>query len=484
MKKIRVGFKNFPNSIAKSRRLFYLSHPNHSDSLVSAIESAGWQVSVSTDWTKVGELHEEHDFSVGLMHLEPDRDFATCKRINLLQYWEDLYRTNDSTQWLALLPRDALQDDRLCELLKSYFFDFHTLPVDLPRLLSALGHAHGMAELKRRSSQWQLSGKVEGCGIIGQSLVVQKLRRDIEKISQVDAPALIIGESGTGKELTAYSIHQRSRRRAAPFIAVNCAAIPASLIQSELFGYEKGAFTGAQQRKIGRIEAAMGGTIFFDEIGDLSLELQGNLLRFLQEKTIERLGGLDSIHVDVRILAATHVDLEKMVTAGRFRNDLYYRLNVLRLRTPSLCERGQDIELMAKYFFDHFAKERNPCVKGFSQQALHVMSRYHWPGNVRELINRIRQAMVMSEHKLITPDDLGLEEWEQSHNVVTLNMARNVAEKEAILTALRYTNNNVTQAAHMLGISRITLHRFLQKYNIQAHEPLADPDLGLANSVA
>jgi len=139
---------------------------------------------------------------------------------------------------------------------------------------------------------------------------------------------------------------------------------------------------------------------------------------------------------------------------------------------------------MAKYFFDHFAKEKNPCVKGFSQQALHVMNHYHWPGNVRELINRIRQAMIMSEHKLITPDDLGLEEWEQSHNVVTLNMARNAAEKEAILAALRYTNNNVTQAAHMLGISRITLHRFLQKYNIQAHEPLADPDLGLANSVA
>lgn len=461
--------------MSEHRKLLYLTYSNNgSDSLTQEIESMGWRATIMSNPARALELCKKEEFSVGLLNLDSYRTLATCDNSYLLQHWESFYLNNNSLQWIALLPRDALQDGAICELINNYFFDFHSLPVDRPRLLNALGHAHGMAQLKRSSKQWRFSDDMDKHGIIGQSSVVQKLRRNIEKVSRVDAPALIIGESGTGKELTAYNIHQQSQRRPGPFVAVNCASIPSSLIQSELFGYEKGAFTGAQKRKIGRIEAATGGTIFFDEIGDLSLELQGNLLRFLQENTIERVGGLDSIHVDARVLAATHVDLEKMVAAGSFRSDLYYRLNVLRLRTPPLCEREQDIELLARFFFEHFFKEKNPWVKGFSRQALHVMRCYHWPGNVRELINRIRQAMIMSEHKLITPADLGLQEWERSHNVVTLNMARNAAEKEAIQAALRYTNNNVTRAAHMLGVSRITLHRFLQKYGIQNHDSLAD----------
>jgi DNA-binding NtrC family response regulator len=302
--------------------------------------------------------------------------------------------------------------------------------------------------------------------MVGTSPVMQALFRDIRKVGAVDAPVLIQGESGTGKELTALAIHARSRRAGAPFMAVNCGALPANLIQSELFGHEKGAFTGAHQRKIGRIEAAAGGTIFLDEIGDLSLDLQVNLLRFLQAKTIERVGGTQSLQVDVRVIAASHVDLERAVAEGRFREDLYYRLNVLHLRVPALRERESDIELLARFFFEKFAKEKNPQVRGFSQQALQVMNTYAWPGNVRELINRIRRAMVMCENRLIAPGDLGLERRGVKRTIRTLGGARAAAEKEAIRYALQYARNNVSRAARELGISRVMLYRLKQKYGI------------------
>ena len=463
----------------ESRKLFYLSHPHDSDALVATIQSAGWQVTTSPDWAEARQKYKEQAFSAGILHLASEHALAACQEIDFFRDWEEFYLSDDCTQWIALLPPAALRDERVCELVSFRLFDFYTLPVDVPHLLGTLEHAHGMAVLRRRSLQQQLLPESEECGIIGQSPVMRRLLQDMKKISRVDAPALIFGESGTGKELTARGIHQWSQRRSAPFVAVNCASIPASLIQSELFGYEKGAFTGAQTRKIGRIEAAAGGTIFFDEIGDLPLELQGNLLRFLQEKTIERVGGLMSISVDVRVLAATHVNLEELVAAGRFRNDLYYRLNVLHLRVPALREREQDIRLLAKLYFAHFAAEKNPKVKGFCERALDAMVAYHWPGNVRELINRVRHAMVMSEHRLITASDLGLEEWNKPHKVLTLDMARIAAEKKAILSALHRTNYNVTQAACILGISRITLHRFLQRHGLQNDDLLANYcDLG------
>jgi len=251
-----------------------------------------------------------------------------------------------------------------------------------------------------------------------------------------------------------------------PFIAVNCGALPTNLIQSELFGHEKGAFTGAHQRKIGRIESAAGGTLFLDEIGDLALDLQVNLLRFLQEKTIERVGGTEKIHVDVRVIAATHVDLERAVKEGRFREDLYYRLNVLHLNVPSLREREQDIELLARFFFDKFAKEKNRNVKGFRRDTLQAMNDYEWPGNVRELINRIRRAMVMCDNRLITTADLGLERRLSQRRLTTLDEARTRAEKEAIQYSLRFNRNNVSQAARQLGVSRVTLYRLMEKYQI------------------
>jgi DNA-binding NtrC family response regulator len=451
------------DSSNQKRNLLYLKPKSVPDSLAVKITSEDWHVYTASDVKAARELNEAYNCPVGLTHLE-----AMDKQE--LHKWEELCSTHVHSQWIALVSRTFLQDKYLCELVRTYCFDFHTLPVNDLRLLVTLGRAYGIASLQREAYEFR-NGKLNNFGLIGKSAVIQKLLRDIEKLGRNEAPVLISGESGTGKELTAYAIHTKSCRVAAPFVAVNCAAIPANLIQSELFGYEKGAFTGADQRKIGRIEAALGGTLFLDEVGDFPFELQGNLLRFLQEKTIARIGGVQSIPVDVRVIAATPVDLERAITEGRFRQDLYYRLNVLQVRLPSLRERVEDIELLAKFFFEQFIAEKSPHVKGFSRRALEAMCQYSWPGNVRELINRVRQAMIMAEHRLITPVDLGLEELRGPGTVMTLKQARAVAEEEAIKTALQYTRQNLTQASSQLGISRMTLHRLLEKYGMPSSKP-------------
>lgn len=371
----------------------------------------------------------------------------------------------DGTEWIALVPRYLLTDSRMCKLVKTHFYDFHTLPLDLPRLFVSLGHAYGKARLQGRDNE--TTEKNGQYGLIGTSKAMRKLYQLIEKISASDAPVLIGGESGTGKELTARAIHKLSARREAPFVAVNCAALPANLIQSELFGHEKGAFTGAHQRKIGRLEAAAGGTIFLDEIGDLPKPLQVNLLRILQEQVIERLGSNHEIRLNVRMIAASHVNLAQAVQEGLFREDLYYRLNVLGLVSPPLREREQDVEALAVHFFEKFSQESKSIAVGFSEQALRVMNRYSWPGNVRELINRVRQAVIMSESRLITPVHLGLEKRILFNHALTLEKARAQADNEIIRSALRRNRNNISEAARQLGVSRATLYRLLDQTKIK-----------------
>ncbi|MDA8165531.1 MAG: sigma-54 dependent transcriptional regulator [Desulfobacteraceae bacterium] len=306
--------------------------------------------------------------------------------------------------------------------------------------------------------------------IIGNDPAIRKVLQDIDKIAPFEAPVIITGESGTGKELAARIIHQRSKRSKGPFIAVNCGALPANLIQSELFGYRRGAFTGASQDKIGRIEAANQGTILLDEIGDLPLEQQVNLLRFLQEGTIDPVGTRESIPVNVRVIAATHVDLQAAVRKGRLREDLYYRLTVLHLTMPPLRERPADIEPLANYFLSKFAKEKGGRARAFSKPALQIMNGYSWPGNVRELINRVRRAVIMSDTPLITPADLGLDRRTGEREIKTLIQIRAEAERLAIRKSLGMSRNNVSEAARNLGISRIYLYRLMQKHGLMAKE--------------
>lgn len=303
--------------------------------------------------------------------------------------------------------------------------------------------------------------------MIGKSLVMCRLFQKLDKISREACPVLITGETGTGKELIANAIHKQSPRANKPLVTVNCGTIPVNLVQSELFGYEKGAFTGAQQRKIGKIEAAQDGTLFLDEIGDLPLEMQVNLLRFLQEGTIERVGGHEKIKLDMRIITATHVNLKTAVNEGKFREDLYYRLHVFHLEVPPLREREEDIVLLAWYFFQKFTNAKKYQCKGFNLESLQVIKNYDWPGNVRELENCIQRAVVMSENCLITPEDLGLERRAHSRILMSLDESRAEAEKQTITNALRYTNGNKIEAVKLLNVSRATLYRLMEKYGLE-----------------
>ena len=324
--------------------------------------------------------------------------------------------------------------------------------------------------------------------MVGTSRAMRTAFDVIRKYATTDASVLITGESGTGKELVALAIHERSSLKAGPFVPINCAGLPPTLIASELFGHEKGAFTGAYQRKIGRIEAAKGGTLFLDEIGDLPLELQVHLLRFLQEKTIDRVGGRGSIRVDVRVLAATHDDLRKAVAEGRFREDLFFRLNVLCLKMPPLRERGDDVDLLSTYFLRKFSEEMNRPVLGFDESALRAIRSYRWPGNVRELISCVRRGAVMAEGDTITLGDLGLPEdgempatregqaagtgyggdLGEDSPAVPLARARSEVEVALIRTALARRGRNIKRTAEDLDISRVTLYRLMDKHGIQS----------------
>ncbi|GAA3550359.1 sigma-54 dependent transcriptional regulator [Zobellella aerophila] len=419
----------------------------------------GWQLIKADSLQMACHQLREHTFHVGMVRLG---EMANGEQDELEQFFEQM----PSLFWIALIDEPCIPKGVLSRLVYEYFFDYYTLPLmDHGHFLSAtLGHTYGLGMLKeyeRQQRQYR-----EECQMVGASAAIMLVFRQIRKVAGVDAAVLLTGSSGTGKELIARAIHQRSRRHSGPFVAINCGALPNNLVQAELFGHEKGAFTGAHSRKTGRIEAAAGGTLFLDEIGDLPLEQQVNLLRFLQEETIERLGGTETLHVDARVIAATHVDLEAAVREGEFREDLYYRLDVLSIYVPDLKEREGDIELLANYFFRRFTEDQHCRVRGFSRQAIVAMNNYDWPGNIRELINRVRKAIVMSDNRLITPVDLGLEDLDVGHSLPTLEQVREQAEISAIKNCLLHSRNNVSSAARMLGISRVTLYRLMDKYGI------------------
>jgi len=301
---------------------------------------------------------------------------------------------------------------------------------------------------------------------VGTSPQMQRVFSTIEKVAATDAPILITGESGTGKELVSRAIHGRSLRKAGPFIPINCAAIPETLLESELFGHEKGAFTGAHVQRKGRIEMADKGTLFLDEIGDLPLALQAKLLRFLQEHQIERVGGRKQIVIDTRVIAATNTDLEQAIRQGDFREDLYYRLGVIKMQIPPLREREGDIELLAMSFLHKYSAEYKKKVFGFTQKGLDALKNYNWPGNVRELENRMRRAVIMVQGRRISHEDLELDTQSKPERM-TLKEAREKTDREIVLRVLKENNFNLAKSAAILGISRPNLYELMEKLGIR-----------------
>ncbi|MEB0136958.1 sigma-54 dependent transcriptional regulator [Actimicrobium sp. CCC2.4] len=383
--------------------------------------------------------------------------------------------------WVGLIAHDLVGLPAVRNLVADYLFNFIALPAPIEHIILVLRHARGMAFVRTQPRNIWPESSIAGekhSPMLGRTPPMQRLFHQIKRVARTDAPVMIDGQSGTGKELAAQSIHRQSTRRHAPFVAVNCGAIPPQLFQSELFGYEKGAFTGAIQRRIGRIEAAQGGTLFLDEIGDLPMEMQVNLLRFLQEKTIERIGGNQTLTIDVRIIAATHIDLADAVARGRFREDLYYRINVVCITTPRLADRLEDIEELARHYFTRFASRHNKSLRGFSKAALHTLLHHNWPGNVRELVNRVQRAVVMADGRFIQPEDLGFDPASPSTMLMSLEDARAEADRRMIERALSQARNQVSVAAQLLGVSRVTLYRLIDKYRLKPSffEAQAQPD--------
>ena len=351
-------------------------------------------------------------------------------------------------------------------------YDFYQKPVDIEALGLIVRRA---AQLHRIEAENRLLASKSGDEnrVLGRLITsapeMVKVARTIERVANTNVSVMLLGASGTGKELLARGLHEASDRRHGAFVAINCAAIPENLLESELFGHEKGAFTGAVKTTEGKIEMAAGGTLFLDEVGDIPLPLQVKLLRFLQERVIERIGSRKSIAVDTRIVSATHQNLEVMIAEGRFREDLFYRLAEIVVKIPSLAERPGDAALLAKTFMTRFSREMNPAVKGFAPDALTAIDAWPWPGNVRELENRVKRAVIMTEGKLIGAFDLDLAAPDEADGqVLNLKSARETADRKVIRHALARSEGNISNTAKLLGISRPTLYDLLKQYDLQA----------------
>lgn len=348
-------------------------------------------------------------------------------------------------------------------------WDFYQKPVDIDELHLIVKRAFHVRDLELQNQKAQ-APKADGEMLFGSMITASpqmlKAARTIERVANTNASVMLLGASGTGKELLARGLHDASDRKGKPFVAINCGAIPENLLESELFGHEKGAFTGAIKTTEGKIELANGGTLFLDEVGDIPLPLQVKLLRFLQERVIERIGGRKSIPVDVRIVCATHRDLNQMISDKEFRDDLYYRLAEVPVHIPRLTERQGDAVLLAKHFLSRFAREMNPSIKGFAASALTAIDQWDWPGNVRELENRVKRAVIMAEGKFISVDDLQFDLIDDDDRVLNLKAAREAADRRAIGRAIARTEGNISNAAKLLGISRPTLYDLLKQYEI------------------
>lgn len=349
--------------------------------------------------------------------------------------------------------------------------DFCQKPVEPPILKLIVARAFRMHALEEQNRQLQRQSNSPLAGVIATDEAMLKVCRMVEKVAPTDVSVLILGESGTGKELLAHAIHALSARKVGGFVAINCAAIPEQLLESELFGHEKGAFTGAVKQTLGKVEMAEGGTLFLDEIGDMPAPLQAKLLRFLQDRVIERLGGRKPIPVNVRVVCATNQDLQTLIAEGRFRQDLYYRISAVTVNVPPLRQRGSGVVVLAQAILQRIAAESATKLRGMSDDALTALQNYAWPGNVRELENKLRAAVIMAEGQLIHAGDLGLDAPVTVPSRLNLAEVRLHAERQALIQALALAQNNVSRAAELLGVSRPTLYDLLERCGVRVTNP-------------
>jgi two-component system NtrC family response regulator len=375
---------------------------------------------------------------------------------------------------LALMPGTKVivvtgHDDRQNAVKAIGFgaYDFYEKPVD-PEILSLVveraANVRYLEEENRKLSEGHRSSPFKE--LIAASPEMLKVCRTVEKLAPTEVTTLVLGESGTGKEVLVRILHTLSARNDKRLVAINCAAIPENLLESELFGYEKGSFTGAVKTTLGKIETANGGILFLDEVGDLPLSLQAKLLRFLQERVIERVGGRKEIPVDVRVVCATHQNLTALIQEGRFREDLYYRINEATIYVPPLRERAGDAVMLARTFLARYAKEHQRPIRDLTHTALEIIEHYEWPGNVRELENRVKRAVIMAEGNELTPADLELDDVQVESQPFALREVREMAERKAIQRALSYTDSNVSRTADLLGVTRPTLYNLMKKHNL------------------
>lgn len=385
---------------------------------------------------------------------------------------EEIIRRVPTAKVIMITGND--ERENALRAVKSGAYDYYSKPFDLVELKVILRRAFHLASIEKENSRLQNSIDQLGFspgGIIGTSPRMLEVFSSIRKVASSEVAVLITGESGTGKELVAKAIHSLSMRKFGSYITINCGAIPENLLESELFGYEKGAFSGANARVQGKVEYAGKGTLFLDEIGELPLSLQVKLLRFLQEKTIQRVGGREDIDVDARIIAATNRDIIKETEAGAFREDLYYRISVIHIKLPPLRDRGEDVMLLANFFLRRCGKEFDKKAQRFSADSVKLLESYEWPGNVRELENRVQRAVIMSDSPIIEPENLDfslktVKEGIHSFTNLTLKDAREMVERDMVFAAIEKQRNNMAKAAEELGISRPTLYDLVKKHNI------------------
>lgn len=425
----------------------------------------GFEVLTADDREQALAQVERHSPAIVTLDLGLPPDAANASEG--LAALEQILNRRPETKVIVVTGSD--DRDNALQAISLGAYDFYQKPIDGDVLQLIAERAHRVYDLEqenRRLVRQTASTPLEG--VITAAPDMLRVCKTVKKVAPVDATVLLLGDSGTGKEVLARAVHQLSSRRKERFVAINCAAIPENLLESELFGYEKGAFTGATRQTIGQIEYAQGGTLLLDEVGDLPLSLQAKLLRFLQERVIERLGGRGEVPVDVRVVCATHQNLDRLIAEGRFREDLYYRISELSVRIPPLAERSGDAVLLAHHFLDHFTRQHGKRRSGFTREALAAVENHAWPGNVRELENVIRKAVIMAEGPKVTAEDLGLDAATPAQEPsLKLRDVRDDAERRALRRALSRTNGNIAQAADLLGVSRPTLYSLMNKFALK-----------------